>query len=288
MVKTNDPEVVWDKPNEVDDKWIQFIDDNVLASTLLSESLNVTLIEAMVSGEFFSQSTLYAAVPDFTPKPYAWGTYAADSNIHFFLCAFVDMDEVTLPDPQKFARGLARLHTTTVSPTGKYGFHVATLQGLVPQYVDWTDTWEEFFSRSLQRLVENEEKAQGPDAEMQRLVSAIFSKVIPRLLRPLETGGRSIQPCLVHSDLWDGNVATDLDTNSPMIFDSTCIYAHNECKLLAVRNHEATLTRGPDELAPLRPVRHRMRKEYIEAYFKEVHPSEPGEDHDDRNVLYCL
>ena len=42
------------------------------------------------------------------------------------------------------------------------------------------------------------------------------------------------------------------------------------------------------ELAPLRPVRHRMRKEYIEAYFKEVKPSEPGEDYDDRNALYCL
>ncbi len=34
MVRTDDPEVVWDKPNEVDDKWIQFIDDNVLASNL--------------------------------------------------------------------------------------------------------------------------------------------------------------------------------------------------------------------------------------------------------------
>ena len=42
------------------------------------------------------------------------------------------------------------------------------------------------------------------------------------------------------------------------------------------------------ELAPLRPVRHRMRKEYVEAYFREVNPSEPEEDHDDRNALYCL
>ena len=190
----------------------------------------VTLIEAMVSGEFFSQSTLYTAVPDFTPKPYAWGTYAADPNIHFFLCEFVAMDEVTLPDPQKFARGLARLHRTTVSPSGKYGFPVATLQGLVPQFVDWTDTWEEFFSRSFRRLVENEEKAQGPDADMRKLEEAIFSKVIPRLLRPLETGGRSIRPCLVHGDTWDGNVATNLDSNNPVIFDSTCIYAHNECE----------------------------------------------------------
>ena len=188
------------------------------------------MIEAMVSGEFFSQSTLYAAVPDFTPKPYAWGTYAADSNVHFFLCEFMDMDEVTLPDPQKFARGLAKLHRTTVSPTGKYGFPVAALQGLVPQFGDWTDTWEEFFSRSFRQLVESEEKAQGLDLEMRKLEEATFNKVIPRLLRPLETGGRSIRPCLVHGDIWDGNVATNLVSNHRVIFDSTCIYAHNECE----------------------------------------------------------
>ena len=187
----------------------------------------------MVSGEFVSQSTLYAAVPDFTPKPYAWGTYAADPNVHFFLCAFINMDEVTLPDPTQFAQRLATLHQTTVSPNGKYSFPVATLQGLVPQFAEWTDTWEEFFSRSFGRLIENEEKAQGPNVEMQELVEAIFHTVIPRLLRPLETGGRSIRPCLVHGDTWDGNVATDLDTNNPIIFDSTCIYAHNECEQLA-------------------------------------------------------
>jgi len=201
-----------------------------------STSAQVTLKQAMVSGEFFSQSTLHEAVPDFTPKPYAWGTYAADPNIYFFLCEFVDMDEATLPDPQKFARGLAKLHRTTISPTGKYGFPVATLQGTVPQFADWTDTWEEFFSRSFKALVEHEERSQGPDPEMHKLLEATFSTVIPRLLRPLETRGRSIRPCLVHGDTWDGNVATNIDTDNPVIFDSNCIYAHNERELLLVPN----------------------------------------------------
>ena len=184
----------------------------------------------MVSAEFVSQSTLYAAVSDFTPRPYSWGTYAADPSIHFFLCAFIDMDEMSVPDPQKFARSLARLHTTTSSPTGQYGFTVSSIPGRIPQFAEWTDTWEEFFSKVLQRLVESEEEAQGVDAEMQTLLQPVFKKVIPRLLRPLETGGRSIRPCLVHGDVWDGNVATDLDTDNPVIFDSACLYAHNECK----------------------------------------------------------
>ena len=36
MVRTNDLEVVWDMPNPVDEKWIEFIDDNVLRSALPS------------------------------------------------------------------------------------------------------------------------------------------------------------------------------------------------------------------------------------------------------------
>ncbi len=42
------------------------------------------------------------------------------------------------------------------------------------------------------------------------------------------------------------------------------------------------------ELAPLRPVRHRMGKPYVKAYFKHFPISDPEEDQDDRNALYCL
>ena len=42
------------------------------------------------------------------------------------------------------------------------------------------------------------------------------------------------------------------------------------------------------ELAPLRPVRHSMGKPYVKAYFKHFPISDPEEDQDDRNALYCL
>jgi fructosamine-3-kinase len=35
----------------------------------------------------------------------------------------------------------------------------------------------------------------------------LLKKVIPRLLDPLETDGRSIKPVLLHGDLWLGNVS---------------------------------------------------------------------------------
>lgn len=306
MVKAEDQEgkPVWDKPVDVDEKWIQFVDDNVSAKlppgskvkgiapfgasywtrtaeiptvqadgSALSFFLKVAQHEtgkAMVSGEFVSMSSLYKALPYIVPHPYASGTYASDPNTHFFLCGFVDMDE-DLPDVQKLARGLAELHMNGVNPNGKYGFHVPTLQGTIPQYTEWTETWEEFFSRSIRRVFENEEKSQGYDEEVHELCRLTLEKVVPRLLRPLETGGRMIKPRLVHGDIWDGNVSTDLNSNTPVIYDATCIYAHNEI-----------------ELAPLRPIRHKMGKQYVKAYFEHFQMSDPEEDQDDRNALYCL
>lgn len=58
-----------------------------------------------------------------------------------------------------------------------------------------------------------------------------MTKIIPRLLRPLESEGRTLTPCIVHGDLWDGNASVDVNTGHPMIFDGTPLYAHNECKL---------------------------------------------------------
>lgn len=206
----------------------------------------------MVSGEFESMCSLHKTLPRLVPTPYAWGTYAANFNIHFFLCRFVEMAD-ELPDVQELSALLAELHQKGVNPEGKYGFPVPTLQGTIPQYTDWEDSWETFFFKSIQVVMNNEEKSQGSDPEMQELCKATLEKVVPRLLRPLETGGRSIQPRLIHGDIWDGNVSTDLETNTPVIFDATSIYGHNERKWhnkyipapIDAHSRARTITAGP-------------------------------------------
>jgi protein-ribulosamine 3-kinase len=184
----------------------------------------------MVSQEYLSMKTLHDIVPHLTPKPVACGTYAANPNIHFFVSEFVEMTD-DVPDPS-FMVSLADLHMGGFSPKNKYGFSIPTFQRAMPQYTEWTDSWEEFFANSIKRVFEFEERTHGPDAELQKLEKAILEKVVPRLLRPLETGGRSIQPRLVHGDIWDGNVSTKAEDNSPVIFDASCIYAHNEGKFV--------------------------------------------------------
>jgi protein-ribulosamine 3-kinase len=183
----------------------------------------------MVSGEFQSMTLLHQTIPDATAAPIAWGTYAKDPNAHFFLCEFIDMtDEV--PDIQRFVSKVAELHTKGVSPNGKYGFLTPTFMGRMPQYIEWTDTWEEFFTNAIKRLMSVIEAAQGPEPEFSELLSQIIDKVIPRLLRPLETGGRQIKPSLVHGNLYSGNVSVENSTGAPIVYDATSLYAHNECK----------------------------------------------------------
>ena len=74
------------------------------------------------------------------------------------------------------------------------------------------------------------EESQGPDKELRDLFRQTMTKVVPRLLRPLETGVRQIKPSLVHGDLYSGNVSVDVEDGRPVLYDATCLYAHNECK----------------------------------------------------------
>jgi Fructosamine kinase len=100
---------------------------------------------------------------------------------------------------------LAQLHRDSVSPEGKFGFHTQTYNGNIPQDVRWTDTWEECFVNGTKMDFELEREARGASENLDALIGPLFEKVIPRLLRPLETGCRKLKPCFVHGDLWYGN-----------------------------------------------------------------------------------
>ncbi|KAL8948091.1 MAG: hypothetical protein Q9222_005694 [Ikaeria aurantiellina] len=64
------------------------------------------------------------------------------------------------------------------------------------------NTWEECYRNNLKRMFDLEEEARGSDDDFRKLRDTILNKAVARLLRPLETEGRSIKPCLVHGDLW--------------------------------------------------------------------------------------
>lgn len=226
----------------------------------------------MVRGEYESMRSLYAISPHMTPEPIGFGTFATDDDTHFFLCEFVDL-LYELPDIVDFCKDVADLHLRSQAKTlnRKFGFEVTTCNGTVKQYTAWSSSWERFFTESLKAAFDLEREAHGDSAEIDELYPALLEKVCPRLLRPLETEGRTLPPSLVHGDLWDGNVAVHAQSSQPYIFDASAFWGHNE--------YEFHIWRG---------ARYRIGRAFLKEYFNHYPVSLPEEDWGGRNLLYSL
>ena len=185
----------------------------------------------MVLGEYEGQRALHAIIPNNIPFPIAYGKFELDESKHFYIAEFHDMRE-SVPKPQQLVPVLKQLHGGPTSPMGKFGFPITTYKGYFPLQCSWCDSWEEFFSRQFRAELAWEAGIRGANPEIEELAKELFAKVIPRLLRPLQTGGRAIRPTLCHGDLWQGNVEIDVGTHQPILYDSCAVYAHNECELL--------------------------------------------------------
>ncbi|KAI1420703.1 Fructosamine kinase-domain-containing protein [Xylaria sp. FL1777] len=249
------------------------IDVSLIDETEQSFFIKVLSLERgkqMVRGEFESMKALNSVLPEFVPKPIAWGTYATVPDTHFFVCEFREMTN-DMPEPHKFAALLSTVHERTVSPTGKFGFHITTYAGNLPQFVSWEESWETFFAKSMRQALDLEVERKGPSEELDILSQALFDKVIPRLLRPLESEGRTVKPSLVHGDLWYANAGIDVSTDQPLVFDACCFFAHNEY-----------------EFGQWRPACNKFGAEYIAAYNSFVQISAPAKDFEGRLDLYRL
>ncbi|KAJ3571783.1 hypothetical protein NPX13_g5262 [Xylaria arbuscula] len=279
MAPSTDPSI-WNQPVSVPEEAISYVDDAVIekmpegtkvlsiarsGSSYWAQTAKITTVNSkgneisyfikvnqgedghkLVRGEYHSMTTLYDAMPELVVKPYGYGSYKKMEDTHFFLCSFHELKN-GVPDINVFPALVAELHNRKTSPDGTFGFPYETYGGRLPQFFPVSTSWEETFASGLQRTFNGEEKSQGYDEDMAQLRGAIMNKVIPRLIRPLETGPDKIQPRLVHGDLWDGNCAIDVKTGKPVIFDATCLWAHSEY-----------------ELGPWQPLRHTINQRYIE------------------------
>ncbi|KAM0440040.1 hypothetical protein ACHAPT_001143 [Fusarium lateritium] len=184
----------------------------------------------MFRGEYESMKLINKMIPAFSPTPFAWGK-CKDSARHFILFSFHHLRKGN-PSIPLLTHAVAQLHTLSIkaNPTGKFGFHTPTYNGTLEQDNTWTDTWEEFYARGMRQMLRLEEEARGPSDELEQLSGPFFDKVIPRLLRPLETNGRGIKPVLLHGDLWLGNISIQAGSENPLMFDASAFWGHNECK----------------------------------------------------------
>ncbi|KAL8713146.1 MAG: hypothetical protein Q9220_002667 [cf. Caloplaca sp. 1 TL-2023] len=155
---------------------------------------------ALVEGEYHSASTIGAVVPGLVPKAIGWGRYGiGESEVHFFLGDFHDMDLSTRPDPQTLMSRIAELHQKGTSPKGMFGFPVPVVLGNFQRTVNWETSWAKCFTHQLEDVIRYD-----------------------------NSEGRDIKPTLIHGDLWENNVGIDKETGESVLFDPGSTYAHNE------------------------------------------------------------
>ena len=227
---------------------------------------------AMMEGEFWAMTELYKTIPTAIPKPLARGKFQiGNPPTYFFLCDFVDMSN-QVPDPDKLCALIIDLHRNSVSPTGKFGFHVRTCNGRTPQAVEWESSWTTCFTNMMVQVMADDFETNGPWPELEQVGASIISRVIPRLIGAVERDGRSVKPCLIHADLWEGNTGTSLETGGIILFDAGSYYAHNEMET-------------GDWRCPYNKVNSKV---YTKTYLRHYGASEPTEEWDDRNRMYSV
>ena len=227
----------------------------------------------MLYGEWESSKMIHTLMPHFIPKPTGFGRLETH-DAYFYLAEFVKMDVTTPPDAAAFTERLAEMHRSSQSHTGKFGFHTTTCDGKLAHTVDWEDSWAVFFRKLLLGVCKLELEANGPWPELELATNQVLNKVIPRLLDNLEEHeGVKIKPCLIHGDLWEGNMGIRKDTKETLLFDAGSYFAHNEmelghwqCKFTSVFRHES----------------------YTRHYLTKYREAKPTLEFKDRNRLYRL
>ncbi|CZR48024.1 uncharacterized protein FPRO_12634 [Fusarium proliferatum ET1] len=245
---------------------------------------------SMMRGECEGAKVIFKYTPEGIPRPIAWGTYKSDPNTHFYLCEFMDMIE-ELPDIRKFSSMLAKLHHESMvdeDAPKEFGFHVMTHEGSMYQDISWTPTWEQMYTRRFKSFADQERASQGTSEELDQIVHEFMEKIIPRLLRPLATNGRSIKPVALHADIWYGNIATNADTGGPVYFDPSVFWGHNECKSCVSRNRSRADQFYPVDVGNMATPRYRLGRHWMREYHKFFPISAPEEDYEDRNLLYRI
>jgi fructosamine-3-kinase len=182
-----------------------------------------------MKGAFESEKAVHGFIPDRVPAPLAWGTYATNPDTHFYMCEFVEMYD-KVPNTNDWAAAVSQLHLASLgkSPTGQFGFHVTTHLANVPVNHTWNPSWQAFWTQQIKSLFDQEEQVNGLDETVANLRTGYFERAIPRFLGPHGSEGRSVIPCLLHSDLWPGNIKPRITTNELCLFDSCAYWGHNE------------------------------------------------------------
>ncbi|KAL6569463.1 hypothetical protein OROMI_013977 [Orobanche minor] len=174
---------------------------------------------SMFEGEALGLSAMYETGSIRVPKPFKVGSLPTGGS--YIIMEFIEFG-ASRGNQSELGRKLAEMHKAGKSEKG-FGFNVDNTIGSTPQINTWTSDWIEFYG--VHRLGYQLKLARQHYGD-----SLIFEKGerLVKNMAPLFDGA-VIEPCLLHGDLWSGNISSDKN-GEPVVPDPACYYGHNEAE----------------------------------------------------------
>ncbi|XP_010255538.1 PREDICTED: protein-ribulosamine 3-kinase, chloroplastic [Nelumbo nucifera] len=180
---------------------------------------NRSIGPSMFEGESLGLSAMYETKSIRVPKPFKVGPLPSGGS--YIIMEFIEFGS-SRGDQSVLGRKLAEMHKAGKSNKG-FGFDVNNTIGSTPQINTWSSDWVQFYAEHRLGYQLKLAKDQFGDSTIyekgQRLV---------KNMGPLFEGA-VLEPCLLHGDLWSGNISSDKN-GYPLILDPACYYGHNEAE----------------------------------------------------------
>lgn len=173
---------------------------------------------AMFEAEAVGLEAMHATNTIRVPKPFKAGPLPGRGS--YIIMEFIEFGSSR--GQAELGRKLAEMHKAGTSDKG-FGFPMDNTIGSTPQQNRWTEDWLSFYCEHRLgyqlKLAQQQYRDNDVYAKGQKLLQHIHA-----LFKDIE-----VKPCLLHGDLWSGNVAADKEGN-PVILDPACYYGHSEAE----------------------------------------------------------
>lgn len=211
---------------------------------------------AMFQAEMQGLQRMYETQTIRVPRPFKAGSLPGRGS--YIIMEFIEFGSMR-GGQAALGRQLALMHKQGLSPNGQFGFEVDNTIGSTLQRNTWTPDWPTFFRDHRLGFQLELIKKDYSDSELYKKGQLLMDR-IPEIFAGVEA-----KPCLLHGDLWSGNIAADAE-GAPVILDPATYYGHSEAEF------------GMSWCAS-------FGQDFYNAYF-EIIPKQPG--FEDRVALYKL
>ncbi|ONK73368.1 uncharacterized protein A4U43_C04F30590 [Asparagus officinalis] len=172
---------------------------------------------SMFEGEALGLGAMYETSTIRVPRPFKVGPLPTGGS--FIIMEFIEFGG-SRGSQSALGRKLAEMHKAGKSSKG-FGFDVDNTIGSTPQINTWTSNWIEFYAEHRLGYQLTLALKQFGDSEIHEK----GERLIKNTQQLFE--GAVLEPCLLHGDLWSGNISSDKN-GDPVILDPACYYGHNE------------------------------------------------------------